>query len=89
VCYNISGVSPAQSAKQLELAIKKFVPDARITYKPDPVTMEFFHSQKMKAVDDSRARAEWGWEPQYTDFETVVADFVREVRTKAKFYGLT
>ena len=88
VCYNISGVSPAQSAKQLELAIKKFVPDARITYKPDPVTMEFFRSQKMKVVDDSRAREEWGWAPQYTDFATVVEDFVQEVRTKPGFYGL-
>ena len=89
VCYNISGVSPAQSARQLESAIRKFLPDAKITYKPDPVTMEFFYSQQMKVIDDSKAREEWGWAPRYTDFETVVEDFIKEVKTKAKFYGLT
>ncbi|MFC1903537.1 NAD-dependent epimerase/dehydratase family protein [Chloroflexota bacterium] len=88
VCYNISGVSPAQSAKQLEIAIRKFIPDAKITYKPDPITMEFFRSQNMRVFDDSRAGEEWDWKPLYTDFEKVVADFIQEVRTKSKFYGL-
>ncbi len=88
VCYNISGVSPARSAKELEMAIKKFIPDAKITYKPDPVTMEFFNSQTMKVFDDRRAREEWGWEPSYTDFEKVVEDFIQEVRTRPKLYGL-
>lgn len=88
VCYNISGVSPAQSAQQLELAIKKLIPDAKITYKPDPVTMEFFHSQTMKVFDDSRAREEWGYKPIYTNFEKVVEDFIKEVRTNARYYGL-
>ena len=88
VCYNISGVSPARSAKELEMAIKKFIPDAKITYKPDPVTMEFFNSQTMKVFDDRRAREEWGWEPSYTDFEKLVEDFIQEVRTRPKLYGL-
>lgn len=88
VCYNLSGVSPAQSAKELEQAIKKFIPEAKITYKPDPVAMEVMGSLKIKVIDDRRAREEWGWKPQYTNFEKVVADFIKEVRTKAKFYGL-
>jgi len=88
VCYNISGVSPARSAKELEMSIKKFIPDAKITYKPDPVTMEFFNSQTMKVFDDRRAREEWGWEPSYTDFEKLVEDFIQEVRTRPKLYGL-
>ena len=88
MCYNISGVSPAQTAKALELAIKKIIPEAKITYKPDPVTMEFFRNQTIKVIDDSQAREEWGWEPLYTDFEKLVADFIQEVRTKTEFYGL-
>ena len=31
ICYNISGVSPAQTAKELELTIKKFIPEAELT----------------------------------------------------------
>ena len=70
------------------MAIKKFIPDAKITYKPDPVSMEFFRSFTIKSIDDSRARGEWGWKPLYTNFEKVVEDFIREVRTKAELYGL-
>jgi len=88
VCYNISGVSPARSAKELEMAIKKFIPDAKITYKPDKVTMEFFNSQTMKVFDGSRAWEEWGYKPQYSDFDKVVADFIKEVRTNGRYYGL-
>ena len=87
VCYNVIG-TPAKSAKQLEMAIKQFIPDAKIIYKPDPVAMGWFLSQKIKVIDDSVARKEWGWEPLYSDFEKLVEDFIQEVRTKSKFYGL-
>ena len=88
MCYNISGVSPAQTAKELEMAIKKFIPDAKITYKPDPVAVEIMRSLKIKVLDDSWARQEWGWQPLYTNYEKVVEDFIQEVRTRPEFYGL-
>jgi nucleoside-diphosphate-sugar epimerase len=91
VCYNIIGVSPAKTAKELELAIKKFIPEAKITFRPDPKLVQFFNDffGGMKAVDDSRARQEWGWEPLHTDFEKIVEDFVQEVRTRPQLWGLT
>lgn len=88
VSYNISEVSPAPTAKELELTIKKFIPEAKVTYKPDPVVMEFYRNQSMKVIDDRRAREEWGWQPLYKDLEEIVADFIQEVRTRPKFYGL-
>ena len=88
VSYNISEVSPAPTAKELELTIKKFIPEAKVTYKPDPVVMEFYRNQSMKVIDDRRAREEWGWQPLYKDLEEIVADFIQEVRTQPKFYGL-
>lgn len=88
ICYNVAGTSPAQSAKRLELVIKKFIPDAKITYKPDPLVMEIFRSMKRKVIDDSRAREEWGWEPLHTNLEKIVSDFIQEVRTRPKLYGL-
>jgi len=88
VVYNIAGVSPARTAKELETSIRKFIPDAKITYKPDKVTMEFFRSQTMKVFDDANARKEWGWKAEYTDFDKVVEDFIKEVKTRPKFYGL-
>ena len=88
VCYNISGVSPTQTAKGLELTIKKFIPDAKITYKPDPVVMEYYRTRKAEVIDDSPAREEWGWIPSNTPLEKVVEDFINEVRTRPKLYGL-
>ena len=39
-------------------------------------------------LDDSRAREEWGWEPLYSDFDKIVGDFIKEVRTKPAYYSL-
>jgi len=88
ICYNVSGVSPAQTAKELELAVKKFIPEAKITYKPDPLAMEFVQNLNIKVIDDSRAREEWGWKPLYSNLEKAVGDFIQEVKTRGRYYGL-
>jgi len=88
ICYNVAGISPAQKVKDLELAIKKFIPEARIAYKPDPAIMDFYRSYPVKVIDDSRARQEWGWEPLFTDFEKLVKDFLEEVRERPQYHGL-
>jgi nucleoside-diphosphate-sugar epimerase len=88
ICYNLSAGTQMPTVKDVEMAIKKFIPQAEFTYKPDPVTMEILHSLKYKMVDYSRASEEWGWNPQYTDFEKIVEDFINEVKTRPKLYGL-
>ncbi len=86
VCYNVVGVFPSLTAKEVELAIKKFIPEAQFTYKPDPWVMDYYRS--LNHFDDSRAREEWGWRPLYADFEKIVADFIKEVRSKPEYYSL-
>lgn len=90
VCYNIIGVSPAKTAKELELAVRKHVPDAQVAFRPDAALVDFFDVffGGIKAVDDSKAREEWGWEPLHTDFNYIVEDFIHEVQTKPQLYGL-
>lgn len=88
VCYNVVGITPAQSVKDLVLAVKKFIPGAKITYKPDPATMEMLRNYPVRKVDISPARGEWGWQPQYNSFEKTVEDFVKEVKTHPAWYGL-
>ncbi len=90
VCYNISGISPARPVKEVETAVKKLIPEARITYQPDPAAMKYFQEyfRGLRVFDDSRAREEWDWKPYYTDYEKIAADFVQEVRTRPEFYGL-
>ncbi len=80
VCYNISGVTPVRTAKELELSIKKFIPEAQITYKPDPAVMQVVREMKIRVIDDSNARREWGWSSSFDNFEKIVEDFIKEVR---------
>jgi threonine 3-dehydrogenase len=89
VCYNVVGISQAKTAGELARAIKRFIPEAEITFKPDPQLMKAFKDiLSVEEVDDSCAWEEWGWQPLYTDLEGVVADFIDEVRTKPQLWGL-
>jgi len=88
VCYNLSGISPTPVAKELEMTIKKFIPDANITYNPDPLVMEYYRTRGVSTIDDTRAREEWGWKPEFTDIEKVVADFIAEVKNRPDFWGV-
>ncbi len=88
VCYNINEFSPAPTAEELERTIRKFIPDLKVSYKPDPVVMAFYQNQNMKEIDDQRAREEWGWQPKFGKLDDMVADFINEVRTRPAYYGL-
>lgn len=91
VCYNLTGVSPTPTAKQLESTVKKFIPEANITFKPIPELVAFFKEfyQSMEMVDDSCSRLEWDWQPLFIDLEKMVEDFIQEVRMNPEPYGLS
>ena len=88
VNYNVGGLVPTPTAKELELEVRKHVPGAVIDYVPDPVIMEYYATAKTEAFDDSCAREEWGWLPEYGSLEEIVRDFIHEVRTNPMRYGL-
>ena len=88
VNYNVGGVTPSRTAKELEQAVKSHIPDAQISYKPDPKTMEVFRTMSVDVFDDSKARQEWGWQPLYSDFDKVVSDTIKEIKMHPERYGL-
>jgi nucleoside-diphosphate-sugar epimerase len=59
--YNIAGTSfsPAEIAKE----IQKFIPDFEITYLPD--FRQEIASSWPQTIDDSEARENWGWSPDF------------------------
>lgn len=69
--FNLAAVS--FSPRELAEEIKKHLPIFTITYKPD-------HRQAIadswpKSIDDSAARGEWGWKPNY-DLPAMVKDMI-------------
>jgi len=87
VNYNVAGITPTTSARQIEEVVKKHVPNADITYVPDPVIMEYYKTFKIDVFDDTRARAEWGWCPAFPDIDTVLLDFKAELEQHPDWYA--
>ena len=75
-CYSLHGF--VVTARELADAIIRHVPDARITFEPDEQITAFIKSIPQR-LDDSLARADWGWQPRHT-LDEAVADFVKTVR---------
>jgi nucleoside-diphosphate-sugar epimerase len=75
--YNVGAMS--FTPEILANEIKKHIPEFTIDYRPD------FRREIARywpaSVDDSSARAEWGWKPEW-DLENTVADMLRAVREK-------
>ena len=59
--YNIGAMS--FSPKEVAAEIKKHIPDFSIDYKPD--SRQKIADSWPKSIDDSRAKNDWGWKPEY------------------------
>jgi nucleoside-diphosphate-sugar epimerase len=78
--FNLAAVNftPAELATE----IRKHLPDFRIEYEVDPVRQAIADSGP-ESLDDSAARAEWGWRPQY-DLAAMTAEMLEKLRAKLK-----
>lgn len=76
--FNIAAMcfTPAQIAE----AIKKHIPEFEISYKVDPVRQEIADSWP-DSIDDTAAREEWGWDPQY-NLEKMTVEMLEKLRPK-------
>ncbi|MEX2007699.1 MAG: NAD-dependent epimerase/dehydratase family protein [Candidatus Levyibacteriota bacterium] len=76
--YNLTAIS--FTAQELAEELKKYIPDLKVTYKPD-------HRQSIadswpNSIDDTLARQEWGWDHEF-DLSKMTEEMV--VRLKEKF----
>ncbi|WP_305908730.1 NAD-dependent epimerase/dehydratase family protein [Methylomarinum sp. Ch1-1] len=76
--FNVTAMSftPAELAAE----INKHIPEFTISYQIDPVRQGIADSWPAH-IDDSAARQEWGWRPQY-DLPTMVGDMLAHLRGK-------
>ncbi len=75
--FNIQAMS--FSPEELANEIRKYVPEFEVEYKPD-------YRQKIaeswpRSLDDSAAREEWGWKPDY-DLSAMVKDMITNLSRK-------
>jgi nucleoside-diphosphate-sugar epimerase len=72
--YNVSGIdfTPAELAESL----RRHYPDLAMTYAPD--FRQAIAASWPQRMDDSQARADWGWAPRY-DLTAMVDDMVAHI----------
>ena len=85
VIYTLGGVTPTPSAGELADAVRDKVPGAQIDFKPNPEIQSLL-DQILHPIDDSKARDEWGWKPEYTQ-EQIVDDFLEELKSNPERYS--
>jgi nucleoside-diphosphate-sugar epimerase len=73
--YNLAAMS--FSPKEIAAAIKKYIPEFAITYQPD--YRQAIAESWPQSIDDSVARADWGWKPEY-DLERMTKDMIENLR---------
>jgi len=75
--FNVGAMS--FSAGELAAEIKKHIPEFKVTYEPD--FRQAIADSWPRSVDDSVARQEWGWSPEY-DLERMTEDMIEKLTEK-------
>jgi nucleoside-diphosphate-sugar epimerase len=73
--YNLAGMS--FSPKEIYASICKEIPDFKIVYKPD--FRQAIADSWPQSIDDSMARANWGWKPKF-DLDGMTKDMLFHLR---------
>lgn len=76
--FNIASMSFTPEIIAAE--IRRHIPDFRMSYDIDPVKEEIARSWP-NSLDDSCAREEWGWKPEW-DLSRMTEDMLEAVRQK-------
>lgn len=74
--YNIAAFSP--TAAEIAESVRRAIGEVDITFVPDPHRQAILDSWP-RSLDDSAARADWDWRPEY-DLEKMTADLVPRIR---------
>jgi nucleoside-diphosphate-sugar epimerase len=79
--YGVGQIMPAPTANELVQEVKKYYPDAQVTFRPTPDAMKILANIPRYITGDC-AEAEWGWKPSYS-LELMVRDFIEEFKKQS------
>jgi threonine 3-dehydrogenase len=77
--YNVTGFS--FTPKQVAESIQKQLPSFQAAYQPD--YRQAIADSWPRSLDDSRARADWGWAPKF-NLDSMSVDMLKELTQKYK-----
>lgn len=77
-CFNVSAMS--FDPEIIAASIRQYIPEFRLDYKVDPIKQAIANSWP-NSMDDSAARNEWGWKPEY-DLDSMTRDMLEKVGAK-------
>jgi threonine 3-dehydrogenase len=80
IVYNVGAISA--SPKDMENTVRKYIPEAVVSYP----AKGGFQPPKPKSWDDSYARKEWGWSPEYSNIDKIVQGFIEDIRKNPEIY---
>ena len=83
--YNITSIPRSPTASEIVNAVKKFIPDAKLIFKPDPRITAIAKSWP-RSISIERFKKETGWTPKSDNLELLVKDFIDEVRRNPEMY---
>jgi nucleoside-diphosphate-sugar epimerase len=73
--FNMAAMS--FSAGELAAEIQKHIPEFEVEYEPD--SRQVIADSWPRSIDDSAAREEWGWQPEY-DLAAMTSDMLEKLR---------
>ena len=76
--FNIASMS--FDPEIIRTAIQKYIPDFKMVYKVDELRQKIAESWP-NSLDDTCAREEWGWKPEY-DLDTMTRDMIDRLRER-------
>ena len=81
--YNVTSFNP--SAREIYTIVRDAFPGAAITFEPDPRRQGIVDSWP-ENQDDSRARADWGWKPDYGQWRAFEEYLIPNIKRR---YGVS
>ncbi len=79
--YNVTSFSI--NAKEIADIVLKVFPDTAIDYNPHPARQKIVDSWPV-GIDDSRARKDWGWSPDYDTYKAFNDYLIPEIQNRYK-----
>jgi nucleoside-diphosphate-sugar epimerase len=76
--FNLAAMS--FSAGELSAAIKKYLPKFEVAYEPD--YHQAIADSWPRSIDDSAARQEWGWKPEW-DLDSMTRDMLKHLQGRS------